>query len=481
MAPSVLWFRRDLRLADHPALDAARRASGADGVYGCFVLDDELLTRSGPARAQFLAACLERLDDDMGGRLVLRSGRPEEVVPALAAEVGAEAVFVTGDTAPYGTARDARVDGALGRDGRRLERVGTPYAVDPGSVAKSSGEPYRVFTPFRRAWEALGWPPPLPAPEQVDWRGARSNANPGGIVARSGSRRPRFWEDLPADAPASMPAPGEEGAHAALERFVDGGLGDYAEARNLVGQEGSSRLSPYLRFGCIHPRQVLSSIAGAEKATKDTDVFRSELAWREFYADVLFHQPESARSTFGPGLVHLRWDEGPVAEDRFRRWALGQTGVPLVDAGMRQLLAEGWVHNRARMVAASFLVKDLHLDWRWGARWFMYRLVDGDLASNQHGWQWTAGTGTDAAPFHRIFNPFLQAERFDPDGAYVRRYVAELDGMATKDLHAPGGPVAPGQLAFDGASGYPEPIVDHGRERQEALARFEAARTRGER
>jgi deoxyribodipyrimidine photo-lyase len=218
-----------------------------------------------------------------------------------------------------------------------------------------------------------------------------------------------------------------------------------------------------LRFGCIHPRTILDRIGMGQGA----DIVRSELAWREFYADVLWHRPESARQPLQAFGDHLRWDTGEQARDRFRAWATGRTGFPLVDAGMRQLLAEGWMHNRVRMVVASFLVKDLHIDWRLGARWFMWHLVDGDLASNQHNWQWVAGTGTDAAPFHRVFNPSVQQERFDPDGSYVRRYLKEL---STSPWAGPGD----GSLPLDNP--YPEPVVDHTRERREALARFDDAR-----
>jgi deoxyribodipyrimidine photo-lyase len=260
-----------------------------------------------------------------------------------------------------------------------------------------------------------------------------------------------------------LPAAGAAEARARLEQFVAGPLATYADDRDRPAVAGTSGLSPYLRFGCIHPRTVLEQLtlgSGAER-------MRSELAWREFYADVLWHRPDSARQPLQPFGRHLRWDTGQQARHRFRAWASGRTGYPLVDAGMRQLLAEGWMHNRVRMVAASFLVKDLHIDWRLGARWFMWHLVDGDLASNQHNWQWVAGTGTDAAPFHRVFNPRSQQERFDPGGDYLRRYLGDV-------------PISPGGGLLAGLSDaevvYPEPLVDHAIERREALARFDDAR-----
>jgi deoxyribodipyrimidine photo-lyase len=352
--------------------------------------------------------------------------------------------------------------------------VGTAHAVPPGTVWTGGGTPYRVFTPFRRAWLGRGWPPPQPAP-RVRWRRAVSDAAPADLPSRCGRVVPAWWDGLPAGAPPSLPAPGEEAAHLLLDRFVRHAVTDYAEHRDRPDEEGTSRLSPYLRFGCVHPRQVLAALEAAGGATNGGPaVFRSELAWREFYADVLLHQPRSAVESLQPSLAALEWDTGTEAEARFRRWALGRSGYPMVDAAMRQLLEEGWVHNRARMVAASFLVKDLHLHWRWGARWFMYRLVDGDLASNQHGWQWTAGTGTDAAPFNRIYNPLTQGRRFDPRGDYARRYVPELSAGAGGAVHRDG--TEPGPLLAD-AGGYPPAMVDHAAEREEALRRFAAART----
>jgi len=453
-----MWFRRDLRLADHPALGAAVRAGGDRGVVGCFVVDDVLCAPAGPARAAFLAGCMASLDTSMSGALVVRRGRPEEVVPALAEEVGASDVFVTADAGPYGRARDARVAASLRHRGVMLRAVGTPYAVDPGTVRTASGSPYQVFTPFRRAWEAVGWTPPVPRSPAIRWQAASSDVRIGDLPGLCGGRRPPWWGDLPSGPPEELVEPGEQAALRVLDAFVSDTLERYAEGRDQLGVRGTSGLSPYLRFGCIHPRQVLHAVASVPG--RGSQAFRSEVAWREFYADVLWHQPQSAHRSLQPSLAHLEWDQGPAAHRKFHRWAAGETGFPVVDAAMHQLGSEGWVHNRARMIAASFLVKDLHLHWRWGARWFMYRLVDGDLASNQHGWQWTAGTGTDAAPFHRVFNPTLQAARFDPDGGYVRRYLAGTSG---------GLPLL----------GYPEPMVDHRAERAEALRRYDVARGRG--
>jgi deoxyribodipyrimidine photo-lyase len=449
-----LWFRRDLRLSDHPALAAAATA-GNGSVAGCFVIDRALVAPAGPTRAAFLAGCLSELDTAMGGALTLRQGPPAPALVRLVAETGATEVFATADFAPYGRRRDAAVATALAAHGATLHLVGSPYAVEPGTLRTRAQNPYAVFTPFRRTWEAHGWPPPLPTPTAAGglrWVAARSDAAADDLVAPAGTAVPRWWADagVALGAAPRPPAPGPAAAARRLADFTGGPLERYHWGRDLVGEDGTSRLSPYLRFGCLHPRTVRAALGSA--TGPGPAAYRSELAWRDFYADVLFHRPASARRTMRPDLRSLRWDSGAAARRRFVRWTSGTTGFGLVDAAMRQLLDEGWMHNRARMVAASFLVKDLHLNWRWGARWFMYRLVDGDLASNQHGWQWTAGTGTDAAPFHRVFNPETQRRRFDPDGRYVARHLA---GSADR-----------------------QPMVDHAAERRDALARLAEARGR---
>ena len=446
--PVVLWFRRDLRLADHPALCAAV----AEGpVTPLFVLDPLFLNRAGPSRLAFLRAGLAALDEAMGGALVVRSGDPAAVVPALAAEIGARSVHATADFGPYGRRRDGAVAAALRTDGRSLDLAGSPYAVDPGSVTKDDGSPYAVFTPFAKAWRARGWATPLPEPP-AEWHG-----------------RPSVESDPLPPAPATaaeLPPAGEEAAHTRWEQFAAGALARYSSARDRPDLGGTSGLSPYLRFGMVHPRQLLAEL----RASKSERVFATELAWREFYADVLSRHPRSGWENLNPRMDAMPVDTGRDARRRFEAWQRGETGYPIVDAGMRQLLASGWMHNRVRMVVASFLVKDLHLPWQWGARHFMVHLVDGDLASNSHGWQWTAGTGTDAAPYFRIFNPITQSKRFDPDGVYIRRWVPELAHVDGDDVHAPwesrrGIPL-----------GYHPPMVDHPEERAEALRRYQLVR-----
>lgn len=449
--PTVVWFRRDLRLSDNPAL---MEASSRGPVLPLFVVDPALWGPAGGNRRRFLVGCLEALAGDVGGAFVVRSGDPAEVVPAVAREVGAAAVVAAADFGPYGHRRDEEVESALGRVDVTFERIGSSYAVDPGTVLNQAGENYKVFTPFYRAWKDVGSPQPTDAPEAVEWcTGVES-------------------EPLPA-APSTevtLPEPGEGAALARLEAFLDGAVHDYAERRNEPAGDTTSRLSPYLRWGCIHPRQVLDRLG----RTKGEEVFRSEVAWREFYAGVLFHRPESARLALNDKMRGMRLDRGRLADERFAAWAEGRTGYPLVDAGMRQLLAEGWVHNRVRMVVASFLVKDLHIDWTRGARHFMEHLVDGDLASNQHGWQWVAGTGTDAAPYFRVFNPVSQSKKFDPDGDYIRRWVPELAELDARTIHEPW--TAGDDLFGGGAGEYPERIVDHAAERDEALARYDEVR-----
>lgn len=449
MSVSLLWFRRDLRLHDSPALlDAA-----ADGrpVAPVFVVDPALWGPAGLARRAYLARSLRSLDADLDGRLHVLQGDPVVEVVEAARRVEAESVHVSADFGPYGAQRDARVEVALAEAGIDLVRSGSAYAVAPGRVVKADGTPYRVFTPFYRAWVAHGW--------------RRPAGDPSPAVTWLGPDRPAPLPEEPDLDGLELPAAGEAAARQRWADFRAEALAGYAEGRNRPDRPATSRLSPHLRWGEIHPRTLLADL-GEQPAA---ETFRRELAWREFYADVLHQHPSSARTYLRPELAGMRFDRGPTARARLEAWQQGRTGYPLVDAGMRQLLAEGWMHNRVRMVVASFLVKDLHLEWTEGARWFMQHLVDGDLASNAHGWQWTAGTGTDAAPYYRVFNPVGQGLRFDPDGDYVRRYVPELRTVPGPGAHEPwtlpGGP----------PPGYPARIVDHAAERAEALDRYREA------
>ena len=462
--PIIFWFRRDLRLSDNPALvEAVRRSDGH--VAAVFVVDRDFAAPSGSARIDFLRRTLEALDVDLAGRLTVRVGDPAVVLTEVAREVGAREVLATGDFGPRGRERDRRVGTSLSNQGVTLHLVDSPYVVEPGTVLTKSSTPCRVFGAFRRGWEHHPVAMPLDAPSGVQWR-AIASSSLDELSRCAGTSRPWYFGDLP-DAPPSRPTPaGENAALSVLAKYRDM-VDHYDEARDHPGLDGTSRLSPHLHFGALHPRQVLAALDGDSTGRR---TFRSEICWREFYADVMFHRPDSVRQVMQPTLELLRVDDDDRAVARFQTWARGETGYPLVDAGMRQLLNEGWMHNRVRMVAASFLVKHLHLDWRWGARWFMWRLIDGDIASNQHGWQWTAGTGTDAAPFHRVFNPTLQAQRFDADGVYIRRHVHELAAVPAPQCLQPGG--GAGLLGPH----YAAPMVDVVVERAEALKRFAEAR-----
>jgi deoxyribodipyrimidine photo-lyase len=389
---------------------------------------------------------LAALDDAVDRALVYRHGAPATVVQALAAEVAATHVYVSRDYGPYGRRRDAAVGDALRAFGVQLVGVGSPYAVQPGEVTKADGTPYAVFTPFSRAWRSHGWDAPLGVPD-VEWRGA-----------------PEVHCDGPPSAPEvdlELPSFTESAAHARWSAFLDHAH-LYADQRDLPAVDGTSRLSVALRWGLVHPRQLLAEL-GPERGH---EVFANELAWREFYADVLFRRPDTAWQNLDPKLGAMVVDTDRPARERFAHWQAGTTGFPIIDAGMRQLAATGWMHNRVRMLVASFLVKDLHLPWQWGARHFMAHLIDGDLASNQHGWQWAAGTGTDAAPYFRVFNPTTQGHRFDADGEYVRTWVPELRSIDGGAVHEPG---------LRRPADYPAPMVDHAAEREEALHRYRHA------
>lgn len=452
MADQVMWFRRDLRTADHPALLAAVSAADGSRVLPLFVLDDALWEPSGTPRRDRLVRSLTALSASLDGALVVRRGRPEDVVPAVAAELGAAAVHVTGDAGPYGRKRDERVATALTEAGRDLVVTESPYAVGPGRVLNGSGSPYQVFTAFHRAWREHGWPDPAPKPAGARW--ARAPESDG---------LPALDDRDLADLPDHRAEAGEDAAHSRWVDFLENRLSGYATARDRPDLDGTSRMSEHLKWGEVHPRTLLRDLAG--RGGDGARVYSQELGWREFYADVLWHRPETAREYLRPEYAGMAYDE---PGEGFEAWCAGRTGFPFVDAGMRQLLELGWIHNRLRMVVASFLVKDLHVEWQHGARHFLQHLCDGDLASNNHGWQWVAGSGTDAAPYFRIFNPVSQGQKFDPDGDYVRRYVPELahlDGAAAHE---------PWDVEDGYAHGYPQRIVEHKAERVESLARLKA-------
>ena len=448
---SVLWLRRDLRLRDHPALHEAAH----DGpVVALFVLDPALLKPAGAPRIAFLYRTLRDLDERLrahGGALLVRRGDPVNVVPKVAKEVDADSVHVSADFNPYGSRRDAAVEKALGDI--PFVRTGSPYAISPGRVVKDNGEPFKVYSPFYRAWVSHGWREPAAAiTGRVDW-----HTDLDGVDIPKDPALPKSLE---------LPDPGEDAALKAWRAYRSSGLKSYATDRDRPDLDHTSRMSVYLKWGCIHPRTLLADLGQGD------ETYRKELAWREFYAHVLHHWPDSAREYFLPQFKAMTYTGATTKAfgETFDAWRAGRTGYPIVDAGMRQLLAQGWMHNRVRMIVASFLVKDLHIEWQHGARHFMRHLVDGDLASNQHGWQWTAGTGTDAAPFFRVFNPVTQGHKFDPDGEYVRRWVPELRDIEGGSVHEP-------WTIDPGPADYPDPIVDHAVERKVALDRYQEIRS----
>ena len=497
----IHWFRSDLRVEDNAALAAACRRGKA--LLPVFVLDDALLRRHGEAhpRLRFLNACLRDLAgalDAAGSRLVFLEGPPHRSLPAFARACKASLVTWNRDYGPYAKGRDRAVRRALERDGVEVREYKDRVVFEGEEIRTAKGAPYSVFTPYRRAWwrryradppektQAPGKLPPCPdlgsigdasagsldAPlggPRGDPNGGDSNGGSGGgpHLALAAAARTDTTE---------LPLGGAASARARLDTFLDAAAPRYHIDRDLPAVAGTSRLSPYLRFGAISVRECfhggLALARDEPGAGEGTSKWLDELVWREFYHAILDAHPRVLDGPFQSDFATLEWDARP---DRLGAWKAGMTGYPIVDAGMRELAATGWMHNRARMIVASFLAKDLHLDWRDGERWFMRRLVDGDPASNNGGWQWAASTGTDAQPFFRIFNPTSQAERFDPDGAYVRRWIPELAGLPGISAHRPWDAPAASR------GGYPSPIVNHQQERAVALARYRAARAGGRR
>jgi deoxyribodipyrimidine photo-lyase len=437
---ALLWLTRDLRVHDHPALCAALEQS--DDVVPVFCFDSRLLNgrHASSTRTRFMFECLAELDERLGG-IAFRDGRPEQVLPELARELGARAVHATDDVSPFARRRADAVRRALPCP---LElHPGVAAVDDLAAIRTQAGGPYTVFSPFERTWlqeprrVVLDAPAPRPAlPERL--RGALPSP--------------------PGDDPLSAaPRGGELAGRNRLEAFLNDGIQRYADRRDDLGADATSRLSPYLHFGCVSAREVEERLPAGEGAR----AFRRQLCWRDFHAHVLLNFPRNARSEFQERYRgNIRWSR---SRQRFDAWCDGRTGFPLVDAAMRQLRTEGWIHNRARLVAASFLTKQLGIDWRQGERWFMRWLVDGDEANNNGNWQWVSSVGVDPQPFYRrLYNPTRQLRTLDPDGAYVRRYVEELRDVPLEHLAEP----------WANGVDYPEPIVDQREAREAAIARF---------
>jgi len=445
---AVVWFRRDLRLNDNPAWASASAA--ADRVTALYVLDPTLLRGAGEFRRTQLLAHLHGLDESLrrhGGRLTVRRGTPEKLVPEVAAACGATVVCANADVTPYARRRDSAIKELLGSG---FQRWWGNLVHPPGAVVTAKGRTSRVFTPFATKWERL----PLPT-----W--------PEGAPACVDDDQ---GEGLPALEAVPFQPGGEEAATDRL-RYFSGRADQYDETRDLPAIDGTSVLSADLHFGTLAPRRVVSTIG---TSTQGRAAFVRQLAWRDWYAHLLWESPALVERSMRPEFDRIRWENDPAD---ITAWREGRTGYPLVDAGMRQLASTGWMHNRVRMATASFLVKDLLVDWRIGERWFRRLLVDGDMAQNAGNWQWVAGTGPDAAPYFRVFNPVRQSEKFDPDGAYIRAFVPELADMGAPWVHkpwtAPAERLQSGGITLGGS--YPYPIVDHGFARNRAIRAYTEA------
>jgi len=463
MSVAIWWTRRDLRLDDNQALDAAMRHG--QQVLPVWVFDPRLLNSPyvGEKRLAFLLEGLRKLDHDLrkrGSRLIIRHGDPLTELGRLQEQSGAQVIFAGEDHSPFARRRDQAVQQQL-----PLQLVNSITVHPPGTISKEDGDPYVVYSPFMRAWKALRPPEMddlLPTPEKIN--------TPDGLPADSIPNEPIRPDDFP------YPA-GEEEAQRRLDDFMAQSVYQYASRRNQLDQDGTSGLSPYLRFGMLSPRRAAAAAGRAwsraedKEARKGAETFLNELIWREFYIHILAHFPHVRGGSFRPKYDDLAWENDQA---QFEAWCAGETGYPVVDAAMRQLATQGWMHNRARMVVASFLTKDLLIDWRWGERWFMQHLIDGDPAANNGGWQWTAGTGTDAAPYFRIFNPVSQGRKHDPQGKFIRRWLPELGNVPDKHIHSPWEMPEKTQKEVDCIIGkdYPAPLVDHQEARERTLAAY---------
>lgn len=466
---AVWWIRRDLRLHDNHALHAA--LDHAAQVVPLFILDPHLLDSryTGPKRLSFLYDGLQQLDAELrrrGGRLIVRSGDVNEQLSSIMAETGATAIFAEEDYSPYARQRDRRILASL-----PLSVTPGLMVHPPGFIHKQDGSPYTVYTPFSKAWKNL------PFPQQADLLPA-----PSAIAVPAEIESEPVPQNEISQISGDFPA-GEGEALRRLQQFTAGAeapVYNYSEDRNTPGIDGTSRLSPYVRFGMVSARQTavaaLQAIQNApgSAAQKGGEIWLNELIWREFYINILYHFPHVRGANYNSKYDDINWinDEGQL-----RAWQEGRTGYPFVDAAMRQLTESGWMHNRTRMIVASFLVKDLLIDWRLGEQWFMEHLLDGDPAANNGGWQWTAGTGTDAAPYFRIFNPITQSKKFDPQGTYIRRWLPELNKVPDKYIHEPW--LMPPEIQDEAScrigQEYPPPLIDHAEARQRTLAAYKVA------
>ncbi|RBP41381.1 deoxyribodipyrimidine photo-lyase [Roseimicrobium gellanilyticum] len=463
---SIHWFRRDLRLTDNTALHHASK--GSDQVVPAYILSTWKRQHdwTGPNRQHFLCGNLESLAKNLeaiGSQLLLRAGDAVSELERLVHETGASAVYTNRDPDPFGREVEGKVAAMCQKHGVEFLTFKDVTLHGPEEVLNGEGKPYRVYTPYSKNWLSLPKPEPVPAVKSL-----------GITLPKLVSLKlptVRHWS-LP-ECTAATPPPGERTARDRMKAFISSGrLAAYADMRNTPAGHHSSCLSPDLRYGLIGIRELYQrcqkAAATAKASTKASiEAYVKELAWREFYMTVLHHWPEVLEMEFNPEFRSVPWDGDDA---HYEAWKEGRTGFPIVDAGMRQLLATGWMHNRVRMIVSMFLTKDLHVHWRLGESWFMQQLVDGEIASNNGGWQWSAGTGADAAPYFRIQNPWTQTKRYDPEGEYIKQWVPELKDVAAEKLFQP--------CDTPLAKGYPLPIVDHSQERERTLKRFKMAKGR---
>ncbi len=460
MNVTIWWIRRDIRLQQNPALQEA--IANSSSILPLYIFDPILLAKKAEGRLSFLFDALSHLDLELkmiGSRLWIKSGDPLDVLKSVTAEIKADAIFAEADYTPYSRQRDLRIAREL-----PVWLIHGLTVFPPGMVVKNTGCPYTIFTPFSRAWKAL----PLPHGSATPPSAQMIPAPP--VTQLASEAIPPYQEK--ADFPAS-----EKAALSRLEGFIKEKVYQYSENRDRLDLDGTSRLSPYVRFGLVSPQYIaqraLSAIQNAPNndTRASAETWLNELIWREFYISILHFFPEVLKASFRKDLRNICWRDAP--ED-LQSWQNGMTGYPVVDAGMRQLKATGWMHNRARMITASFLVKDLLINWQDGEAWFMKNLIDGDPATNNGGWQWTSGVGTDAAPYFRIFNPVLQGEKFDPHGDYVRKWIPELAGIPTEYIHKPW--LMPDTVQKTAGirigQQYPLPIVDHATVKSRTLAAY---------
>jgi deoxyribodipyrimidine photo-lyase len=470
----IVWFRRDLRVSDNASLHHACRQ--AERVVPLFILDDAILKRqdTGAARVEFLLDALTVLNQNLQkrtGRLIVRRGKTPEALMQAVQEFDADGVFHHREYEPHGRRRDEQVARALTESGKVVETFKDITLFEPGEIQTAAGRPYTVFSPYKRQWFDQAADAPVAAPERV-------------LVPENAQSDPLpTAQDLHFRTPQTFECGGEDRARQLLHEFCKNKLADYGTQRDRLALDGTSKLSRHLHLGTIGLRTIVqevrdtSSLYGYPSETDGAATFLSELAWRDFYLEILSAFPHVTDGAFRPQYDALQWEND---EALFDAWKAGRTGYPIVDAAMRQLNSEAWMHNRGRMIVASFLTKDLLIDWRWGERYFMERLVDGDQAANNGGWQWAAGTGTDAQPFFRIFNPTTQGEKFDPQGDYVRRWIPQLARVPTTRIHTPW-KLSTAERNHLGCADYPNPVVDHAQQRTRALALYgQAAQNRND-